>query len=171
MPVFLINRPVSLNNLVFPIFQLSLSPKPFSVDTLKRRVSCDFVMPDWYTISNPESPGNVLAPGVIGLFVQGIETGLVFCKLSMWLSLPEHTESLYISVMTGFVTILGLWALFIFCMLCPPDRMQRVQTGICFASAWRIYVKDFGQPVRGLFHHLTPYSCDVLDILGGRRLD
>ncbi|KAH9976621.1 hypothetical protein BGW80DRAFT_1289437 [Lactifluus volemus] len=87
-------------------------------------------MPNWSTIGNPASQGNVLAPGVIGLLVQGIETGLVFCKLSMWCSLPEHTESLYVSAMTGFVTILGF-----------------VQTGIFFASAWRIYVKDFGQPV------------------------
>jgi hypothetical protein len=106
-----------------------------------------------YTVSNPASPGNVLAPGVIGLFVQGIETGLVFCKLSMWCSLPEHTESVYVSTMTGFVTILGLWALSIFYMLFPPDRTESVQTGICFASAWRIYVKDFGQPVGGLSHH------------------
>jgi hypothetical protein len=128
-------------------------------------------MPNWSTIGNPASQGNVLAPGVIGLLVQGIETGLVFCKLSMWCSLPEHTESLYVSAMTGFVTILGLWELFMSCMLCRPDRTQSVQTGIFFASAWRIYVKDFGQPVRGLSHHPTPYSCDVLDILGRLRLD
>ncbi|KAI0255438.1 hypothetical protein BJV78DRAFT_672325 [Lactifluus subvellereus] len=79
--------------------------------------------------SPPQSISEVLAPGIVGLFVQGLETGLVITQLSHWLCL-ERTESAVVNILVTFVTIIGF-----------------VETGVTFASAWRIYVLDFGQLV------------------------
>ncbi|KAH8993160.1 hypothetical protein EDB92DRAFT_1944757 [Lactarius akahatsu] len=74
-----------------------------------------------------QSLGEVRAPGVVGLFVQGIQTGLVVSQWAQWLNL-ERRESTSMIALVVFVTVIGL-----------------LETGICFASAWRIYVLDFGQ--------------------------
>jgi len=50
------------------------------------------------------------SPGIIGLFVQGLEAGLVFAQLSSWLSGPDRTDSLPVVILTVFVTTVGLWA-------------------------------------------------------------
>lgn len=60
------------------------------------------------TTADVPSLRHTLSPGIVGLFVQGLETGLVLAQLSSWLSAPEHTESLFIISLTVFVTILGL---------------------------------------------------------------
>ncbi|KAI0297022.1 hypothetical protein B0F90DRAFT_987679 [Multifurca ochricompacta] len=75
------------------------------------------------------SISNVLSPGIVGLFVQGVQTGLVITQLSQWLCL-EQTERFVINALVTFVCAIGF-----------------LQTGICFASVWRIYVRDFGQVV------------------------
>ena len=54
---------------------------------------------------------NALGPGIIGLFIQGIETGMVFSQLATWLSLPGRTEHRFISILTVFITAVGLWVL------------------------------------------------------------
>jgi hypothetical protein len=51
-----------------------------------------------------------LHPGIVGLFVQGLEIGLVLAQLSSWLSFPECTESRLVVTLTVFVTTVGLWA-------------------------------------------------------------
>ena len=51
---------------------------------------------------------NILGPGIIGLLIQGILTGMVFSQLATWLSLPRRTEYRFITVLTVFVTIAGL---------------------------------------------------------------
>ena len=50
---------------------------------------------------------NVLGPGIISLFVQGLETGLVFSQFAQWLSL-ERKEGITITLLVLFVTTVGL---------------------------------------------------------------
>ncbi|KAI0263213.1 hypothetical protein BC834DRAFT_888024 [Gloeopeniophorella convolvens] len=88
-----------------------------------------------------QSQGNVIAPGIVGLFIQGLETGLVISQLSRWLSTAEHTEGIFMSLLVIFVATVGF-----------------VQTGICFASVWRNYVQHFGQ----LF---TPTWADFIHVI------
>ena len=57
----------------------------------------------------PQSISNVLAPGIVSLFIQGLETGLVFSQFSQWLSL-ERKEGITITVLVLFVTTVGLSA-------------------------------------------------------------
>lgn len=52
---------------------------------------------------------NVLSPGIISLFVQGLETGLVFSQFAQWLAL-ERREGLTITLLVLFVTTVGLSA-------------------------------------------------------------
>jgi hypothetical protein len=54
-----------------------------------------------------QSISNVLSPGIVSLFVQGLETGLVFSQLSQWLSLNRR-EGTVITVLVIFVTTIGL---------------------------------------------------------------
>ena len=60
--------------------------------------------------SDVQSLSNNTSPGIIGLFVQGLEAGLVFAQLSSWLSGPDRTDSLPVVILTVFVTTVGLWA-------------------------------------------------------------
>ncbi|KAH9057612.1 hypothetical protein EDB87DRAFT_1578611 [Lactarius vividus] len=85
-----------------------------------------------------QSLSEVRAPGIVGLFVQGVQTGLVVSQWAQWLNL-ERRESTSIIALVVFVTVIGL-----------------LETGICFASAWRVYVRDFGQFVRGLLTQYWP---------------
>jgi hypothetical protein len=57
----------------------------------------------------PQSISNVLSPGIISLFIQGLETGLVFSQFSQWVSL-ERKEGITITVLVLFVTTVGLSA-------------------------------------------------------------
>ncbi|KAH9021107.1 hypothetical protein EDB83DRAFT_2320525 [Lactarius deliciosus] len=74
-----------------------------------------------------QSISEVRTPGIVGLFVQGIQTGLVVSQLAQWLDL-ERRESTSMTALVVFVTVIGL-----------------LETGVCFVSAWRIYVRNFGQ--------------------------
>ncbi|KAI9428998.1 hypothetical protein H4582DRAFT_392447 [Lactarius indigo] len=91
------------------------------------------VIPDPPLGASGESQTNVLSPGIVGLFLQGIGMGMVFSQLATWLSLPGRTGHRFITTLTVFITTTGL-----------------VQTTIYFLSSWRIYVKHFGEPVRGI---------------------
>ncbi|KAH9020607.1 hypothetical protein EDB84DRAFT_1514964 [Lactarius hengduanensis] len=93
------------------------------------------VMPDRPTTASWDASGsqswaNVLSPGIVGLFIQGIETGMVFSQLATWLSLPRRTEHCFVTTVTVFVTTVGL-----------------IQTAVYFFSTWRIYVEHYGEPV------------------------
>jgi len=80
--------------------------------------------------SGSQSQANVLGPGIVGLLIQGIQTGIIFSQLGKWLSLPGRTEHRFITVLTVFITTVGL-----------------VQTAIFFLSCWQIYVERNGEPV------------------------
>lgn len=56
-----------------------------------------------------QSISEILAPGIVGLFVQGLETGLVISQLSQWLYL-ERREGIGITLLVVFVTTVGLSA-------------------------------------------------------------
>ena len=59
----------------------------------------------------PQSISNVLSPGIVNLFVQGLETGLVFSQFSQWISLKrKDSEGIAITVLVLFVTTVGLSA-------------------------------------------------------------
>ncbi|KAH9057616.1 hypothetical protein EDB87DRAFT_1018354 [Lactarius vividus] len=77
-----------------------------------------------------ESQANVLSPGIVGLFIQGIGIGMVFSQLATWLSLPRGTGHRFTTVLTVFITTTGL-----------------IQTAIYFLSSWRIYVAHYGEPI------------------------
>jgi hypothetical protein len=57
-----------------------------------------------------QSVGEIIAPGIIGLFVQGLESGLVLMQLSRWFYLGR-TESISVKALVLFVTTVGLSAL------------------------------------------------------------
>ncbi len=58
----------------------------------------------------PQSINNVLSPGIVSLFIQGLETGLVLSQFAQWLSL-DRKEGITITVLVLFVTTVGLSAL------------------------------------------------------------
>ncbi|KAI9448977.1 hypothetical protein BJY52DRAFT_293646 [Lactarius psammicola] len=74
-----------------------------------------------------QSQASVLGPGIAGLFIQGIQTGLVFSQFSQWFAALDGSESSVLTTIVIFVTVVGL-----------------AQSGMCFASAWRHYVQNFG---------------------------
>ncbi|KAH9053838.1 hypothetical protein EDB87DRAFT_149718 [Lactarius vividus] len=78
------------------------------------------------SVSTP-SQVSMLGPGLIGVLIQGIETGLVFAQFSRWFFRPDRGGSTVLSTVVVFVTVVGL-----------------AQTGLCFASAWSKYVQRFG---------------------------
>ncbi|KAI9457767.1 hypothetical protein BJY52DRAFT_453540 [Lactarius psammicola] len=78
-----------------------------------------------------QSQASLLGPGIVGLFIQGIETGLVFAQFSRWFFRPDRSGSSILSAVVIFVTVVGL-----------------AQTGICFSSVWGKYVQRFGMPIR-----------------------
>ncbi|KAI9464058.1 hypothetical protein BJY52DRAFT_883715 [Lactarius psammicola] len=87
------------------------------------------------------SQASVLGPGIAGIFIQGIESGLVFAQFSQWFY-GDRSESSVISAVVIFVTAVGL-----------------AQSGICFASAWTMYVQQFGTflfPDWGNYVHPIP---------------
>ncbi len=67
------------------------------------------------SVSPPTPPGltqsqaSGLGPGIAGLFIQGLETGLVFAQISQWLYTRDHSESRFVSIVAVFVTAVGLY--------------------------------------------------------------
>jgi hypothetical protein len=109
----------------------------------------------------PPSISEVLAPGIVGLFVQGLETGLVISQLSQWLYL-ERKEGIGITLLVVFVTTVGLSAFACFSSNQIPyliNLLYSVETAICFLSAWRIYVHNFGQAVSEYLAELRSRDC------------
>jgi hypothetical protein len=97
-----------------------------------------------------QSQASVLGPVIAGLFIQGIETGLVFAQFSQWFG-SDRSERSLISIVVVFVTIVGLYA---FSGLLPCDliiyfRLSSAQSGVCFVSTWSKCVRQSGMVVRG----------------------
>ncbi|KAH9056560.1 hypothetical protein EDB87DRAFT_1636029 [Lactarius vividus] len=123
-------------SVTFPVYRPL--PSPFLVRGACVRTGCSLqvvVMPDLPTTapwdaSGSQSRVNVFGPGIIGLFIQGIETSMVFSQLVIWLSLPRRTEHRFITVLTIFITTIGF-----------------VQTAVYFLSIWQIYVEHYGEPL------------------------
>jgi len=76
-----------------------------------------------------QSVSEVITPGIVSIFIQGFETGLVLSQLSQWLAL-ERTEGIAMTLLVIYVTTIGF-----------------LETAVCFASAYRIYVRGFGQTI------------------------
>ena len=55
-----------------------------------------------------QSQANILGPGIVGLFIQGIQAGMIFSQLATWLSLAGRTEHRFITALTVFITTVGL---------------------------------------------------------------
>jgi hypothetical protein len=55
-----------------------------------------------------QSKVDVISPGIVGLFVQGLETGLVIAQFSRWFSSPVRNDSMAFSTLVVFVTVVGL---------------------------------------------------------------
>ena len=53
---------------------------------------------------------SVLGPGIIGIFIQGIECGLVFAQFSRWYFRSDRSGNYVISIIVIYVTIVGLYA-------------------------------------------------------------
>ncbi|KAI9435746.1 hypothetical protein H4582DRAFT_620281 [Lactarius indigo] len=70
---------------------------------------------------------SVLGPGIAGLLIQGIESGLVIAQFSQWFTALDRGSGPGLSTVIIFVTVVGL-----------------AQSGICFVSAWSKYVQRFG---------------------------
>jgi len=56
-----------------------------------------------------QSISEVLGPGIVGLFVQGLEIGLILSQFSQWLYLGRR-EGVAITLLVLFVTTVGLSA-------------------------------------------------------------
>jgi uncharacterized transporter YbjL len=54
---------------------------------------------------------DVLGPGIAGLFIQGLLTGLVLAQFCRWFSTPERNDSAAFSALVVFVTAVGLCVL------------------------------------------------------------
>ena len=52
----------------------------------------------------------ILGPNIVGVFIQGIESGLVFSQFSRWYFRPDRSGSYVVSVIVVFVTVVGLYA-------------------------------------------------------------
>ncbi|KAH9001829.1 hypothetical protein EDB86DRAFT_3100996 [Lactarius hatsudake] len=85
-----------------------------------------------------QSQASVLGPGVAGLFIQGIESGLVIAQFSQWFAALDRSESSVMTAVVIFVTVVGLYVL--------PDfeLHDLIVSRGSFASAWSKYVQHFG---------------------------
>jgi len=77
-----------------------------------------------------QSISEVLGPGIIGLFVQGLETGLVLSQSSQWLC-NGRRDGIAIILLVLFVTTVGL-SVFP-CFSQPFSHL----TNLCF---WDLYM-------------------------------
>ena len=68
---------------------------------------------------NTQSVSEELSPGIVSLFIQGLETGLVISQFSQWLYLG-HAEGSAITLLVLFVTTVGLSAFTRFLFDCFP---------------------------------------------------
>ena len=53
---------------------------------------------------------DLIAPGILGLFSQGVLTGLVMSQLSIFLNRVEH-DSRALVALVAFVTVVALYAI------------------------------------------------------------
>jgi hypothetical protein len=103
------------------------------------------------TVGANQSVSEVITPGIVSIFIQGLETGLVLSQLSQWLAL-ERTEGTAMTLLVIYVTTIGLSAFTLtirplLISLTTRYGTRSLETAACFISAYRIYVLNFGQPV------------------------
>jgi hypothetical protein len=55
-----------------------------------------------------QSQSNVLGPGIAGLFIHGIVTGLVIAQFARWFSASKRDESMAFTALIVFMTVIGL---------------------------------------------------------------
>jgi len=55
-----------------------------------------------------QSQADVLGPGIAGLFIQGVLSGLVLGQFCRWFSAAERNDSVAFSLLVVFVTGVGL---------------------------------------------------------------
>lgn len=55
-----------------------------------------------------QDQGIALGPCITGLFLQGLETGLVIAEFSRWFSSSERNDSVAFSALIIFATVIGL---------------------------------------------------------------
>ena len=60
--------------------------------------------------SDTPTQASLLGPGIADIFIQGIEAGLVLAQFSQWFSASDRMESLFLSTIVVFVTLVGLCA-------------------------------------------------------------
>ena len=77
------------------------------INTVSLQAMSDIV--NLSAVAPAPSISEILAPGIVGLFVQGLETGLVISQLSQWLYLGRR-EGIRITLLVVFVTTVGLSA-------------------------------------------------------------
>ena len=97
-----------------------------------------------------QSQVSLLGPGIVGLFVQGIESGLVFAQFSQWFFESDRSQSPLLSTIVVFVTVVGQYvsSRLLPCDLIINFRLSSAQSGASFASAWSKYVWHYGTFVR-----------------------
>jgi hypothetical protein len=84
----------------------------------------------------------VLGPGITGLFLQGLETGLVVAQFCRWFSSTERNDGAAFSALVVFVTVVGLWVfflpiLFFLLLLCLTDYRTTGLSPKC--AIWDIF--------------------------------
>lgn len=82
------------------------------------------------------SEASLLGPGIAGLFIQGLESGLVFAQLSQWFYASDRTEGSLLSTIVIFVTLVGLCASRNFTVRLQinylfPFTKRAVRSGLC----------------------------------------
>jgi FtsH-binding integral membrane protein len=63
------------------------------------------------TLAGPpqsQSVSNVLGPGIAGLFIHGLVTGLVIAQFARWFSASKRDDSVAFTALIIFVTVVGL---------------------------------------------------------------
>ena len=60
-------------------------------------------------LQGSQSQASLLGPGIVGLFIQGIESGLVFAQFSQWFNAHDRREGSLVFIIVMFVTAVGLY--------------------------------------------------------------
>ncbi|KAH9060677.1 hypothetical protein EDB87DRAFT_1831312 [Lactarius vividus] len=95
-----------------------------------------------------QGQSSALGSGIVGLFIHGIEAGLVFSQFTRWFYGSGRSESSLLSTIIVFVTIIGF-----------------AQSGLSFASAWSKYVRQFGMfPIPDWEDYVQPIPTLVISI-------
>ncbi|KAN0136624.1 hypothetical protein V8E53_005671 [Lactarius tabidus] len=98
----------------------------------------------------PQSQASVLGPGLVGLFVQGIETGLIFAQFSRWFYTRDRKESSILTTIVIFTTGVGLrgFALHLHGLIAPQlcedwgDYVQSIPTVVISVPVQALMIRQ-----------------------------